>query len=91
MQTFEDQARETLLPLDAPADPQAREHYAIIFLLEYSQVLSGQKTGAEAFISAYGYKVKAEQHGASARFLDEEAYRMRQEWARRTAPELVEA
>ena len=82
LQTFEDQARESMCGLDGPPTMAAAEHYTRFFLMDYAKALAGQSVGAVAFIKAYTYKIRALQNGATIEFLDEEGYRMRQEWAR---------
>jgi len=81
IQTFEEQARDSLISLDGPPDADAREHYTLIFLIDYANCFDRDDVTADHFLRAYSYKIRAMQHGAQIEALDEEGYRLRQSWA----------
>ena len=55
--------------------------YGLIFLEKYQQALETVSPSAERFEVAYLWKAKALRSGATPWWLDEQAFRLRSQWA----------
>lgn len=65
-------------------DHDAATHYTQIFLEDYRLALLSPHTTPESFLHAYTYREMAKLAGASETKLDNEAYMLRQIWAKDT-------
>jgi hypothetical protein len=65
------------------ADPDSMVNCSMLFLIDYEHALNWKHTDEDMFLAAYYHRALAIMHGASEKALDAEAYRLRQEWARK--------
>jgi hypothetical protein len=83
--TFEKAAHQAIRDFHGTleADPDSMVNYSLLFLIDYEYALNWKHTDADMFLAAYSHRALAIMHGASEKALDMEAYRLRQEWARK--------